>query len=118
MTYPFQDAWPHSRGRVRRRRAPGSVHLARLGAPDVPRVIGDGPVAREAPRRRDVEHGLAGPVLLVRIQLAQPRVRLAVAPEVGKVQVMVAPADEDFEYGPEHAGLVPAEVVTGNEVEG
>ena len=43
--------------------------------------------------------------------------RLAVTHEIGKVQVVVALSQQDVDDRLEHAGLVTAEVVAGDEVE-
>ena len=48
---------------------------------------------------------------LVGVKLAQPRVRFAVALEVGQVQVVVAFAQQRVENRREHARLVLAEMI-------
>src|ERR1051326_5525700 len=94
-----------------------SVHRARFDVPDVPGALGNRPVAREPPRRRDVENRLARPLRLIPIHLAESLVRRAVALEIGEVQVVVAFSKQDVENRLEHAGLVPAEVIGGDEIE-
>src|SRR5262249_36198357 len=50
---------------------PRLEHRARLGVPDLGRVLGDGAIAREEARGGDVGDGLSRPRLLVRVELEE-----------------------------------------------
>src|SRR5436309_14837947 len=94
------------RGAHPRRAVRGSWHRARLGVPDLGRVLGDGAIAGELARPGDVEDGLACPPLLVRVELEEPPVGLQVGAQVGQVHIMVAAGEQRVAQGPEGAGLV------------
>src|SRR5215470_8752568 len=75
---PLRSGPPASpSGRLRRatgRRVAALAHRARLGAPDLGGVLGDGAVARERPGAGDVLDRPARPFLGIRVGLEQPPV--------------------------------------------
>src|SRR5262249_53508441 len=90
---------------------------ARFGIPDVPRVIGNGPIAGEFTRTGHVQNGFLRPALLVAVEGSHPLVRLAVGLEIGQVPVEVAFRQQGLANRIEDTRLVTAEVVGENEVQ-
>src|SRR5689334_5189271 len=88
----------------------------RLSVPDFLGVFGDRAVAGKSARCRDVQNGFSRPVLLVPVQVPEARVGVAVAREVREMQVVV-PAEQAVQQWSEHARLVPAEMIAGDQVE-
>src|SRR6266404_2097841 len=92
-------------------------HRTRCSVPDVFRILCDGAIARELPGGGNVQDGFARPSFFVRVQFTQARVSFAIAFQVSQVKVVVALAQDGIQDRLEYAGLVPAEVVLGDEVE-
>src|SRR5215510_11755435 len=88
------------------------------GPPDLRRVLGDGAIAGELSRAGDVQDGLVRPAALVRVELDQPTVGLEVGSEVGQMHVVVAVGEERVAQGLGDAGLVRAEMVGEDQVQG
>src|SRR6185503_7726195 len=85
-------------------------------APDVARVLGDGPVARELAHAGDVEDGRAGPPGRVAIDGGGPAVGAGVGLEVGEVDVRLAVLEQAIGDGTEEPGLSGTEPVRGEGV--
>src|SRR5262249_14988337 len=96
----------------------GLTHRARLHVPDLRGILRNRSVTRELPGMGDVEDGLSRPFFRVRVQSANLGVRLAVCREVGQVHVVVTAGEQRVPDGGEDAGLMTAEVVGTNEVQG
>src|SRR5207247_10299796 len=95
------------RGAHPRRAVRGSWHRARLGVPDLGRVLVDGAIAGELARPGDVEDGLACRPLLLRVELEEPPVRLQLGGQVGLPHIMVGAGELPLAQGPAAAGHAP-----------
>src|ERR1700730_667886 len=94
-----------------------SRHRARLGVPDIGRVLGNRAVARELPGAGHVEDGLARPRFRVRIQRAQAAIGLEIGCEIGKIHVVVAARQQGVAQWRKDARLIAAEVVGEDQVQ-
>src|SRR5204863_2992574 len=103
--------------RLRRGEFSSDVDWAAFRVPDVAGVFGNGAVAGKAAGGGDVQDGFAGPGFLVCIEFTKTRMSIAVALEVGQMEIMITMVQEGIEDWSEHARLVVTEVVAGNEIE-
>jgi hypothetical protein len=62
----------------------------RLRVPDLSRVLSNGAVARKFPGAGDIQNRPVRPSIRVRIELAEPLIRIGIGPEIRQMHVVVA----------------------------
>src|SRR6266446_5004522 len=86
-------------------------HRARFGVPNLRGVLGDRAVARKFPGAGDIQNGLARPFAGVRIELAQPLIRVEIGSEIRQMHVVIAMRKQRIMNGTKNSGLIAAKVI-------